>query len=424
MPEVDCYGLTLTGSAEAARAYRRGLDAVLSLTGGSVEAMAASITHDPTFALGHAALALLGHEFCAPVDLSARLRDAQLHARRSTARERSHVHAVVRHIGGDSRPLIAHLREHPRDALLLSTAMPTIAFGGATKVPREAWEIVEGAAPAYGDDWWCSGLLAFVRQEQLRFDDAMDLSCRSLRERPDAGHSAHARAHAHYETADHRAGLAWMDDWILGDGAGVDNLTHFSWHAALHELSMGDVAAVQRRYDTQLAPRPSGDCRVLVDTGSLLWRWQLTSGRDGVPDMHDVTAFVDRPVLTAPATPFLGLHAAVALLATDDADGLEELRRSCADHPDVDHREVTAPLAEALRLLVAGSPGAAADALAALTHRCWRFGGSDAQREIVEETRIHALIRAERYLEARALLDRRLDRRTCRRDQDWLNRCR
>lgn len=79
-------------------------------------------------------------------------------------------------------------------------------------------------------------------------------SCRSLDQRPDAGHSAHARAHAHYETGDHTAGLVWMDAWVAGSGAGMESLSHFSWHAALHELSLGDLDAVRRRYDAQLRP--------------------------------------------------------------------------------------------------------------------------------------------------------------------------
>ena len=79
----------------------------------------------------------------------------------------------------------------------------------------------------------------------------MDLACTSLGEAPDAGHSAHARAHAHYETGDHCAGLAWMDDWVRGKGAQTDSLSHFAWHAALHELSIGDLDAVRQRYDTQ-----------------------------------------------------------------------------------------------------------------------------------------------------------------------------
>jgi hypothetical protein len=50
----------------------------------------------------------------------------------------------------------------------------------------------------------------------------MSLSCASLAVEPGAGHSAHARAHAHYETGDHEAGLAWMSSWVLGDGAEID----------------------------------------------------------------------------------------------------------------------------------------------------------------------------------------------------------
>src|SRR4051812_26070299 len=135
---VDRHGLPLTGSADAVAAYNRGIGNLLRLEEGSLYAVAASVSLDPTFALGHAAMALLGHELCAPVDIEARVRDATLHARRGTERERSHVHAVARHVAGDSRPLVAHLRRHPADALLLSVAVPTIAFAGVTTVPQDA----------------------------------------------------------------------------------------------------------------------------------------------------------------------------------------------------------------------------------------------------------------------------------------------
>jgi hypothetical protein len=44
-------------------------------------------------------------------------------------------------------------------------------------------------------------------------------------------------------------------------------------------------------------------------------------------------------------------------------------------------------------------------------------GGSDAQREVVEETWICALLKAGRHPEAVAAVDARLDRRHCRRDE-------
>ena len=414
---VDLSGQRLTGGADAVAAYNRGVGSLLRLEEGSLHAVAASLTLDPTFALGHAALALLGHEFCAPVDIEARLRDAALHARRSTERERSHVAAVTAHVGGDSGPLVDHLGRHPTDALLLSVAVPTIAFAGVTTVPQDAWRIVESCAPAYGDDWWFTGLLAFMRQEQGRFDEAMELSCLSLDVEPGAGHSAHARAHAHYETGDHAAGLAWMDGWITGAGSQVDSLSHFSWHAAMHELSTGDLDAVRRRYESQLLPHAGMGCRSLVDSGSLLWRWALTPGSRSVPGMDAVLAVVDDTLLSAPPSPFMAMHAAVVLCAADDADGLVTLARSCAARDDTTHVEVVAPLASALLRLVRGDASGCADALAELQPRLWRVGGSDAQREIVEETRLCALLRAGRCAEALALVDQRLDRRHCRRDE-------
>ena len=186
---------------------------------------------------------------------------------------------------------------------------------------------------------------------------------------------------------------------------------------------MGDLDAVRARYQGQLRPEQGLGCRALVDTGSLLWRWALTPGADDVPAMREVTRAVDDGSLAHPATPFLGMHAAVALLALDDAAGLERLASWTEGHRDRTHAEVVAPLARAMKLMVEGRCSAAADRLAELGPQVWRLGGSDAQREVVEETRIAALLRAGRYDEAREVLDRRLDRRHCRRDEDWLASC-
>lgn len=415
----DPYGYALTTSEAAAAAYNRGLLDILRLRTGAVAHLAESIAHDPTFALGHAALALLGHEMCLPIDVPARMEAAARHAGRAGERERSHVHAIGEHLVGDSRPLLAHLAAYPRDALLLSAAVPTIAFNGVTEVPESAWALVEGCRPAYGDDWWFAGLLAFIRQEQRRYDEAMDLALASLAVEPGAGHSAHARTHAHYETGDHEAGLAWMDGWVTGAGADAESLTHFSWHAALHELTLGDLDAVRRRYEAQLLPGGALGCRALVDSGSLLFRWALTPGATDVPPIADVVAATSPETLERPATPFLGMHVAVVRLATGDVAGLDRLAAWAEAHEHPTQREVVAPLARALRLMAAGRHGEGATALAVLAPQVRRLGGSDAQREIVEEARIAALLRADRWDEARALLDERLDRRRSPRDKAW-----
>lgn len=406
----------LTTSPEAEDAYREGVEGLLALRHGAVDAFARALTLDPTFALAHAALALLGREFCAPVDVDARMRAALVHARRGTSAERDHVHAVVAHVRGDRGALVRHLDAHPSDRLVLAAAVPTIAFAGVTEVPSEAWAIVESCGRALAGDWFHTGLLAFVRQEQGRWDEAMALAEESLRQVPDSGHAAHARAHVHYETGDHRGGLAWLDDWIAGPGSKVDSLAHYAWHAALHELSTGDLDAVRERYDRQLSPRHVTGCRSIVDTGSLLWRWQITPGAHDVPSVVDCVA-APRESLLRPSTPFVGLHAAVTLCAAEDVPGLARLAAWSDGHEHPVLREVVGPLARALRLLVLGQPSACADSLRAIRPEVWRVGGSDAQREVVEETLLTALLRASRDDEARLLVDRRLDRRRCRRDE-------
>jgi hypothetical protein len=419
-PARDLYGLELTTSRAAAAVYNEGVAGLLKVQAGALEAVAASITHDPTFALGHAALAVLGHEYCATVDIDARIASAQLHARRATERERRHVHAVVRHIGGDSGPLISHLAEYPLDALLLSIAVPTIAFAGVTTVPSESWAIVERARPAYGTDWWYSGLLAFIRQEQRKWDEAMRLSCASLEVEPAAGHSVHARTHVHYETGDHSGGRDWLDGWIHGPGRTSDNLAHYSWHAALHELSMGDFEAVSSRYAAELAPPTVVGCRALVDSCSLLWRWTITPGADSVPGVGSVIDEVDQHLLDEPPTPFMALHSAVTLCALGQSDRLIALEKWSRAHRDPTYAEVVSPLTSALQALVDGNAGLAADRLRDLLGSVWRLGGSDAQREIVEDTLIATLLAAARFDEARAVIERRLDRRVCRRDLAFL----
>jgi hypothetical protein len=58
----DRYGLRLSTNADAAEAYRLGVDRVLLLAEGAVAQLESAVALDPGFALGHAALALLGTE--------------------------------------------------------------------------------------------------------------------------------------------------------------------------------------------------------------------------------------------------------------------------------------------------------------------------------------------------------------------------
>ncbi|MEO7059360.1 MAG: hypothetical protein ABI083_06565, partial [Lapillicoccus sp.] len=412
----DLHGLPLSTTAEAAAAYNLGLSRVLCVQDGAAEALRGAVALDPGFALGHAALALLGHELGAVTDVRASLTAARATLSRwATDRERSFVDVVSRRVGGSraegAAALMAHLSDHPRDSLALSTAVPTITLSGVTDLQQESWALVESLRPAYGDDWWYAGLLAFVRQDQGRYDEADALASAALREVPGSGHAVHAQAHVFYETGQHDAGLHWLDQWISTSGRQATHLAHFSWHAALHELSLGSVEALHRRYDTELAPPHVSGMRALVDSASLLWRCQVTGSWSGEVPLPPVLETIGVELLERPPSPFTALHSAVALAGVGDLAALARLRGHAAARHEPVMRDVVVQLCDALGAVAERRWDDAVRALRLLGPWIVQLGGSAAQREIVEDTLLFALVRAGRSAEARTLLEARLDRR-------------
>ncbi|MFE1381468.1 FAD/NAD(P)-binding protein [Streptomyces sp. NPDC058740] len=419
---TDQFGLPLSTHAAAAASFRGGLGRVITVRAKAAEAFARATELDPGFALGHAALALLGHECGADVDVARELADARRSAReRGDERERSFVEMVTSRIEspvsradgtspGD-QALIAHLERFPGDAFALAVAVPTIAFSGVADLDGSlARRLVEGTAHAYDGHWFHTSLLSFVRQEQGRIDEAGELARAALAAEPASGHAVHALAHVHYESGEHHTGRDWLDGWIGAQGRGAVHRAHFSWHVALHELALDDAAAVRRRWYAQLAPGQVSGVRALVDSGSLLWRARMSQNWTGRVPVDGVLDAVARELVERPASAFTALHGAVALTAAGDLPALRRLRSHAAGADQV-QREVVVPLCSALEAVLEEEWTTAAQGLRALLPSLRRVGGSAAQREVVEETLLYALVEAGHRDTARDLLERRLDRR-------------
>jgi hypothetical protein len=76
-------------------------------------------------------------------------------------------------------------------------------------------------------------------------------------------------------------------------------------------------------------------------------------------------------------------------------------------------------MCRALNAFAGEDYAACVTALEPVLHEVVRIGGSHAQREIIEDTYIVALIRAGELPRARAVLDTRLHRRPSPRDTRW-----
>lgn len=412
---TDRYGLSLSTTPEAAELYNQALERILAGNLGAEALLTEAVGADPDFAAGHAALALLGHECEAGVDTASALAAARRAASRSADdRERSLVAAVDARLTGTEEigkaALLGHIAEHARDALVVSAAVPTVSFNGVT-CAEEAWALVEGLSRTYGDDWWYLGQLAFVRQEQERWQEAEALATRALAAHPSAGHAVHARAHVFYETGEHRAGLDWLDEWIRRYGAGAGHRSHLSWHAALHELTLDDRPALLRRYHRELVASQVSGGRLLVDSASLLWRSRMTGSWSGELPLAELLDAAPEHWLDAPATAFAALHSALAFAASADLDGLGRLRAHALTNRQEVFPLVIAPLCDALSAVVRQCWQEAVLRLRPLLPLIARVGGSKAQHEVVEETLLHALISGGEHDRAAELLSARLDRR-------------
>ncbi|HVB52269.1 MAG TPA: hypothetical protein VND89_11105 [Acidimicrobiales bacterium] len=262
--------------------------------------------------------------------------------------------------------------------------------------------LVESDAHRLSGDWRYDSMLAMVREEQRRYDEARALANRVLAEQPECAPSAHVITHVNYETGEHEAGIAWLDEWSR-DRDFLFYRTHFPWHNALHALALGDIEAALARFDDQIGPA------AVIDAGSLLWRCRLASVE--VHETGAAAAAAPAPVLESMPTAFAVFNACLALAAAGDGDALV----SVAERLEADSRpafaDLIAPIARGLLAMVEGRTNDAVASIQPLLVDLPRLGGSEAQREVVEDTLLRALVAAGRAEEAVPLLRARLERR-------------
>jgi hypothetical protein len=430
--DQDRYELPLsTDSAVAAETYRDGVDRMLSAWTGAAEAFEQATAADPEFALAHIARARI-HTFHQEGE-AARQQAAtarKLASSRATPRERSHVETLALAVEGQLPAALAsalkHLEAWPRDAVVMSLplgAFGLFAFSGMADHDQARQDLCERYAPHYGDDWWFLSSHGWSLTENGQVAKGRAMTERGFDMRRDNAYAAHALLHAMFEDGSVEDADALVTQWIgCYDRSGILH-GHIRWHQALGALEHGDAATALAIYADVLRPSVTAapPLNAMSDCASLLWRL-AAYGHTAPRELWDDAAAYANQRFPKPSLPFVDVHMALLAAAT-------------RNHAALNERLAVIEQRLAAGKLVAGAvvPGiframnafAGEDYAACVRHLepvlddVVRIGGSHAQREIVEDTFIVALIRSGELHRAQGMLDRRLHRRPSPRDARW-----
>ncbi len=187
---------------------------------------------------------------------------------------------------------------------------------------------------------------------------------------------------------------------------------HNWWHLALYQLDLGEIDAVLALFDGPIFGKRSSVVLDLVDASALLWRLDLR-GID-VGNRWDGVADLWAPFAAAGNYAFNDLHAMMAFakagrtgLALAVLDAQNAAIRGVGDNTRFT-AEVGQAATRAISAFGEGRYAVAAELLRAVRSVAHRFGGSHAQRDLLDLTLIEAALRSGQESLAAALSAERI----------------
>ncbi|HEX7127582.1 MAG TPA: tetratricopeptide repeat protein [Thermodesulfobacteriota bacterium] len=416
----DARGETLTGAgARAVEAFEQALRELQCYIGDPVATIDRALAESPEFVMGYvlkAYLHLLGTE---PTGLPVARACYEAAARLPmTTRERGHVEAVGRLIEGEwqaaGRTLEDVAIEHPTDALAIQAGHLIDFYRGDSRMIRDR---VARALPAWSPGMpgyhAILGMHAFGLEETGLYDRAERAGRRAVDLEPRDGWAQHAVAHVMEMQGRQRDGIGWMranpDAWSKDSFFCVHNW----WHLALYHLDLDEVDEVLALYDGPIYGAKSRVVLDMIDASALLWRLYLRGVDLGT--RWEAVADAWEPIAAAGTYAFNDAHAMMAFVGANRPKAaravLEAQARALEGAGDnvLFTREVGAPVTRAILAFGEGGYGETVRLLRPVRNVAARFGGSHAQRDLIDLTLIEAALRDGQLAFARALAAERVD---------------
>jgi hypothetical protein len=418
----DSAGYSISGAnAESLAAYEKAAGELRCFVGDPVASVRASIETSPAMPMAHALnawLHLLGTEPSGLPEARASLQAAK--AVSADDRERGHLRAIELLADGRWREAGRVLEDvsaaYPLDALALQVGHQIDFFTGDSRMLRDriaralpAWS---ASMPAYHA---VLGMHAFGLEECGEYARAERIGRRCVELQRRDGWGWHAVTHV-FEMQNRSAdGI----NWLRADTAGWSKDSFFAvhnwWHLALFHLEQGDVGEVLRLCDGPIFGARSQVVLDMIDVSALLWRLSLR----GIDVGSRWGAIADNwaPVAATGNYAFNEFHAMMAFVGSGreraQEDVIESLWSAASHGPDpaAFAREVGLDAALAIQAFGQGRYAETLRLLRPVRSYAHRFGGSHAQRDLIDLTLMEAAIRSNQNELASALAAERFARR-------------
>ncbi|MEW8266033.1 MAG: tetratricopeptide repeat protein [Candidatus Thiodiazotropha sp.] len=416
------YGLNHSGAHhDSLESYDRALQQLLCYIGDPVATVNDAIAESPGFTMAHilkAYLHLLGTE---PGDIAIANTCLETAVRcGGDARERMHQEAVGHLVAGRWHRAGSLLEDisidNPRDILALQAGHLVDFYTGNSRMLRDR---IARAFPKWNKEMphyhALLGMYAFGLEETGHYDLAERYGRESVALNPRDGWGQHAVAHVMEMQGRPAEGIAWMrqnpDAWSDDSFFQVHNW----WHLALYHLELGEIDEVFALFDGPIYGERSNMVLDMIDVSAMLWRLHLRG--IGVGDRWQAIADGWAPIATAGNYVFNDLHAVMAFIGADRPHAVDEVidAQLAAMARDDDNarftREVGHPLTLAFKAFADGDYHQTVERIRPVRAIAHRFGGSHAQRDILDLTLIEAAFRAGETNLADALIAERSQRR-------------
>jgi tetratricopeptide (TPR) repeat protein len=419
MNQRDTAGYQMTGATHEGLAnFETAVHQFRCYVGDPLASVDAALSAAPEMVMAHvlkAYLHLLGTEPAAlPV---ARQCHETAIGLSGTERERGHLEAVRLLAEGRWRSAGRALEDvsiaYPRDALALQTGHQIDFFRGDSRMLRDriarALPTWHKSIPGYHA---VLGMHAFGLEETGDYAEAEKQGRNAVElERRDTW-AWHAVAHVYEMRNQPREGLIWMsadtDAWSQDSFFAVHN----SWHVAVYHLELGATDEALRLFDGPIFGKRSNVVLEMIDASALLWRLALR-GVD-VGDRFDVVARNWAPIAAAGNYAFNDMHAMMCFVGAGRRSEQQAVLEAqlTAMQSDGDNaeftREVGHPATLAIQAFGHGRYAECIELLRPIRHVAHRFGGSHAQRDLIDQTLIEASRRARFEALTTALVNERV----------------